>query len=67
MATAVGRQRPLAPGREEARRPELAEPLQEPGSLRVGAVGAGLRPPLGLRGQTGGIGPRALHTGIGAA
>lgn len=26
MATAVGRQRPLAPGRGEARRPEVVEP-----------------------------------------
>lgn len=37
------------------------------GAPRVGAVGAGLQPPLQLRGRPGGAGPAALHAGKGAA
>lgn len=65
MATVVGWQRPLVPGRGAALKLKLAEPLREPGSPRVGAVDAGLRPPPGLRGQTRGVGTRALHRGSG--
>lgn len=62
MATAVGRQRPLVPGRGAAPRPELAESFAVSEPRAVGAVGAQLRPLLGSVGGREGQGqPRCMR------
>ena len=66
MATAVGWQRPLVPGRGVAPRPEGAESFAGWGPARGGG-GRRASAALGLRGRPGGARPAARHAGKGAA